>query len=429
MKDWRSISKNRNCPNPCSIEFLLLFFLVLSFLFLSCSSKRVFKKNPLRQHYRDATQYYLPQSTGAIQWAVFARADKAPGQDLILLARNKDQKPHIEVMLNRGKKGFHIKKNAVSEKGMGNFLRYLAAGDLNRDGYDDLVVLTRSVQGSSARLLVNNKKGYFYVDPKMVLPALPPGVNRVDLVDLDNDRDLDLFFTGSKILDSKGGINRFQALAVINNRQNGFRDATSILLPSLKQGIVQTSFADYNGDGVVDAFLIYGNDQNRLLINNGLGKFIDRTRSSLPQFMDPSTHADWADFDQDGDNDLLVTNGKRSRRSSLAQGFSYFLENDGLGNFKIRKHPMLPNTPSRRVYLLDANGSGQVDILILGDEKTVFLTGRGNWEFNDDSLNRLPGSSHFLEMAFADTDRNGYLDILGISKIDRKITLWVNRFD
>ena len=71
-------------------------------------------------------------------------------------------------------------------------------------------------------------------------------------------------------------------MVLINNGRGQFKDETFLLWPNLPSGVVGTSIADYNQDGFPDVFLVYGNAQNRLLINNGMGKFIDKTDVLLP---------------------------------------------------------------------------------------------------------------------------------------------------
>ena len=69
---------------------------------------------------------------------------------------------------------------------------------------------------------------------------------------------------------------------MINNGEGQFKDETDLLWPKLPPGAIGTSIADYNQDGSPDVFLVYGNAQNRLLINNGVGKFVDKTDRLLP---------------------------------------------------------------------------------------------------------------------------------------------------
>ena len=214
----------------------------------------------------------------------------------------------------------------------------------------------------------------------------------------------------------------------INKGDGQFENLTSLLMPSLPPGIRDASIADYDGDGVADIFLIYGKGQNRLLMNNGVGKFSDRTSSRLPRILDDSMHADWADFDEDGDNDLLVVNRSiRKIYRGHPKETSYFLENTGGGNFKKRSHKILPRVPSAKVYLLDGNGNTRPDALILTAKGVYYLQGRGKWDFSDESRRRLPRFRQFDQMTFGDIDEDQFLDLFAWSGQSGR--LWLNRFD
>ena len=214
----------------------------------------------------------------------------------------------------------------------------------------------------------------------------------------------------------------------INKGNGSFENLTSLLMPALPSGIRGASFADYDGDGAVDVFLIYRKGQNRLLINNGVGKFSDRTLSSLPRILDDTMHVDWADFDQDGDNDLLVINRSINM---IYRGYSmeinYFLENEGGGNFRKRSHKILPRVPSKKVYLLDGNGNTLPDVLILTTEGVYYLKGRGKWQFSDETLRRLPRFKKFDQMTFGDINKDRFLDLFAWSR--KSSRLWLNQFD
>jgi hypothetical protein len=250
-------------------------------------------------------------------------------------------------------------------------------------------------------------------------------MERVDLIDLDQDGDRDLFFTGRKVLREDGSVHKFQAQLLINNGKGEFKDLTKILMPSLPMGINGASFADYDGDGIVDVFLTYDAGGDRLLLNNGLARFEDKTRNALPSVPGGTAHADWADFDQDGDNDLLVAR-KVQGKSKTA---SYFLENDGRGHFKKRGHKILPQVPSTRIFLLDANGTKWADAFILSKAGTHLLHGKGKWSFSDETARRLPRYRQFRDMSFGDINDDGFLDVFAISRKTGKGRIWLNVFD
>ena len=225
----------------------------------------------------------------------------------------------------------------------GDTVAFMALRDLDHDKTSDMILIGKFADGSNAKLLFNNGKGYFYTKTERPFPKVHSGMERVDLVDIDEDGHVDLFFTGRNVLDVQGKPLQHQAQFFLNDGEGQFKDATLLLMPPLRTGIVGTSFADYDSDGATDVFLVYENGLNVLLINNGVGKFIDKSRTFLPRISDESVYADWADFDDDGDNDLLVVNKSiRSRDRSHSDEFCYMLVNQGHGYFK--KGPLGPGS-------------------------------------------------------------------------------------
>jgi len=376
------------------------------------------------------TSEALPVHAGGIIDAQLARVNRDPYADLVIL-RRESGRATIKVWFNQEGESFSTAKRTGWTSKTNNNYRVLAAGFLNRDGAADIVLLGSSPSGKTvAKLLLNNGKGYYYNLKKYALPPIRQGIERVDLVDIDNDGTRDLFFTGKKVLSPKGKIDEHQVQVMINNGKGEFQDATSLLMPSLPLGIVGVSFADYNGDDVNDLYLVYGKGPNRMLINNGVGQFVDETKERLPVIRDESLHADWADFDMDGDNDLMIaTKSIDERNREFSREFNYILENTGQGYFEKRTLKVLPPYPSRRIYLLDANGSDIPDAIILSQRGAHYLRGLGKWKFSRESKLRLPAPTLFKEMNFADINDDGYLDILGITAKGGEVRLWMNRFD
>lgn len=428
MRACKLTCHKTHCLNPFLIKALARALLVLLLLSGCGGPKPHVADNPASQRFRDVTGKWLFPKSSSRRHATFLRADQDELPDLIVL--NETGRPQLQLFINQG-------KNSFLQEGLGRWMEELKAPvlsftvtDLNRDGGDDLVLIVQGAGKVSTQILFNNRKGYFYAKDKEGSYPLKAGIDRVIAVDLDQDGDRDLFYFGKNVLGANGKPAGHQARMLINKGAGKLEDLTALLMPRLPAGIRDASFADYDGDGVVDVFLVYGKGQNRLLINNGVGKFTDRTASHLPRILDDSEHADWADFDQDGDNDLLVVNRSIGKHYRAYPGeTTYFLENTGGGNFKKRSHKMLPRLPSYKVYLLDANGNTKPDALILTSKGVYYLQGRGRWEFADETERRLPRFRFFREMAFSDINKDGFLDLFALSPTPGRSRVWLNRFD
>ena len=126
--------------------------------------------------------------------------------------------------------------------------------------------------------------------------------------DFDNDGDLDIVTSD---YDPSGQLRMFR-----NDGPKGFTDVTSAANLDGITGGLNLNQADFNNDGFVDIFVMRGGwfgeagqHPNSLLRNNGDGTFDDVTyMAGLGDRDRPSQTSSWADYDLDGDLDLLIGN-------------------------------------------------------------------------------------------------------------------------
>jgi VCBS repeat protein len=411
-------------PTKIVFRFSALICL-LAFFCAACGKGPLFGEDPKLQKYKDRTRAYLPDLKPGILKAQLGYVNRDSWPDLVLLRTGDRGQPVIRVWNNNAGEKFVPVKRIGWEGQPSDQILFMALQDIDHDRAQDLVLVGRFSDGAAAKLLFNNGKGYFYTKKETPFPFVNRGMDRVDMRDIDEDGHVDLFFTGQRVLNDQGKLHKHQTQFMINNGRGQFRDTTQLLMPPLKPGIVGTSFADYDGDHTLDIFLVNGDGQNALLLNNGLGRFEDRTSELLPAIKDRSASADWADFDLDGDNDLLVVN-----REKLSTGeTSYFLVNHGRGYFKKAAFKASPKAVFQAVYLLDANGSELPDILLLSDKGIHYLRGLGKWRFWKESRRRLPFNDKFHALTFADINSDSFLDIFGYAKREGRGVLWMNTFE
>lgn len=224
----------------------------------------------------------------------------------------------------------------------------IAHADINGDGSPDVII---SGEGQD-RLLINDRQGNFHDETDARLPREEATAQDAEFFDADRDGDLDL------VLGLEGG----HALW-INNGQGVFADESSARLP--EAGNVEArkvTVADVDGDGDLDLYFAHVSWQERapqdhLYINDGRGHFANETAQRLPQEEWLGLDAEFADFDGDGDLDIVLGNGEDVR----------ILANDGSSRFTDVTSEALPapiTGVSISVEVADFNGDGKPDIYV-----------------------------------------------------------------
>ena len=173
-----------------------------------------------------------------------------------------------------------------------------AFGDVDNDFDFDALLLSRS---SSPRLFRNERLDGLKPSKESALAELPTSAWSVALADVDGDEAIDAaVFSG----------NAAPVLLLKNHPPGYFRPGFQKLKASATNG----SFFDADNDGDEDLFLvdaIRGKTHSpALFLNDGSGQWTDATRDAgLEAFsMTAPRGALYADFDADGDTDVLIIN-------------------------------------------------------------------------------------------------------------------------
>jgi tetratricopeptide (TPR) repeat protein len=193
--------------------------------------------------------------------------------------------------------------------------RDAAFGDLDGDARTDLVVVGTD---GRLRLFHNAGQGHFQNVTAAAGLATVRDAVAVTIGDYDNDGALDLFVTGRD--GAAGGL--------YHNRGDGTfeRDRASGALRRELTGVAghQAAFVDFDNDGWLDLLVVgQGTAPTRrgvLLFRNDDGKRFEDFSSILPATLRAGRAVAAADFDQDGDLDLVVVD---------ADGRTRLLRNDG----------------------------------------------------------------------------------------------------
>jgi hypothetical protein len=225
--------------------------------------------------------------------------------------------------------------------------------------------------------------------------ATPPALHGILAVDFNYDFKTDLVLLGA------GGLRFFR-----QDSPNAFTDVTAqTKLRAQPPGIVYTDAwaADFEADGDMDILVTSQEGATTELRNNGDGTF---TESKL--FEEPIRLRDfvWADMDADGDADAVLLNSNKIQVYTNERG----------GQFRRRDVPANIGSVIT-ISVADINNDGVLDLLLLQSDGVIYrLSDKAegqDWETAE--VARVPGAPDYMEGRFnlsaADLDNNGSIDI------------------
>ena len=315
--------------------------------------------------------------------------------------------------------------------GLGNFVEatgagmpvvatMIALGDVDSDGDVDLVVANGALTCGWLQngLYLNDGTGTFADATAARLPLDRDLTTSVVLGDVDGDLDLDIVFgaiegSGTDGCPSQPAQNRLY----LNDGRGFFTDATAARLPVAVESARALALGDVDGDG--DPDIVCGNtglssgwppsnpaQQDRIYLNDGTGTFTDGTATRLPIERTVTWNVTLGDVDGDGDLDLLCdqfdTGGASIGRLFL---------NDGVGRFADVTNARLPGGVWTGGVLADADGDGDLDI-VLGGLQLFVNDGTGT--FTDATATRMPRMPVGFNgpVALGDLDGDGDSDLV-----------------
>ena len=209
------------------------------------------------------------------------------------------------------------------------------------------------------------------------------------MADFDGDRDLDVYVT------NETNPNRLYLSELDATSPAGFRlreVAESVGVADAGGGMGVAS-ADFDGDAAFDLFVTnFGRERHGLYASDGSGRFRDATAEVGIADLgvgESGWGASWADFDLDGDLDLLVVHGEVPVTDLAADsGFIQLFENltsDGGSGFTsaVAGLDQVGAILARGSAAADYDNDGDIDVAVSTvSGKLVLLenrTGKGSW--------------------------------------------------
>ncbi len=228
--------------------------------------------------------------------------------------------------------------------------------------------------------------------------------NSVITGDVDNDGDLDLFFTDE----------HYSNRLFINRGHAVFDDETvrrGVEFNGISQG---ASFSDVDDDGDLDLYVTNWQNVDLFYRNKGNG-FFESTKLNIEvcQKKINTNAVTFADFDNDGDSDFFVTS---------KDGQNYIYSNESNWNF-INASNQLNLTDSSISYgsvIADFNNDGWQDIFVTNiGQNQFYLNHEGKYFtkiFEEKLADARKSKGYSTGAAYADYDLDGDLDLFVSNK-------------
>ena len=394
--------------------------------------------------------YYLPETTGA--GCAFLDYDNDGWMDVYMVNSGKcdfydPQSPLRNALYKNNRDGTFTDVTEKAGVLGGGYGMGVAVGDYDGDGYPDLYV----TQYERCILYRNNGDGTFTDVTEKAGVAAPGWASSAVWFDYDNDGKLDLFVcrfgnsgkSENKYCEDTQTHERSYCIPTVyprvrswlfhNNGNGTFKDVSeeSGIAKSLGKawGAVAT---DINNDGWMDLFVANDTVENFLFLNKKNGKFEDIGLGSGVAFSQEGRPrsgmgVDSADFDQDGWQDLFVTNVDHEMYSIYKNNHDLTFD-DITGPMGIGRVTRLMSGWGLKFF--DYDNDGNIDLFVVNghpDDKVeqhlshvtykeplllFHNTGRG---FENVSASAGPAFAESLAgrgLAIGDFDNDGAVDVL-----------------
>ncbi|MGA9294073.1 MAG: FG-GAP-like repeat-containing protein, partial [Ignavibacteriaceae bacterium] len=286
----------------------------------------------------------------------------------------------------------------------------LSFADYNNDGYYDIFFSGGNTDDNAFSRLFKNVSGNFEDINANITGVV---VSSIDWTDYDNDGDLDFILTGDPTdpyIVAEDGVNpqlpRVRITKLYRNDGNGVFTEVNSDFPGILLG--SAVWGDYDNDG----------DQDLLLCGLDFIKIYENVKGSFREVIDYKGYDNkgaWGDFNNDGLLDFCVV----SADTFIYQNNSHLkiFYNNGYKSFNLV-------TIASSLYYWDVTCRDYDDD---GDLDIIFLNGNVVYQNNGD--NNFKRISLPSALSFADYDNDGDLDIMGQSGIYRNNKVFNQNFN
>jgi hypothetical protein len=326
----------------------------------------------------------------------------------------------------------------------------LAMGDLNGDGYKDLIIGATNVL--QTEVYVSDGKGYKMTQFPGLTEKKPFSEGDLAILDIDLDGDMDVIAVAGGYENSNE--NEYKHIVYLNDK--GKFTPTVIPIPQFSSSVLRPF--DFDHDGDADLFIgsrvkkgMYPAANHSWLVHNDMGKLATRATDKLDLGM--VTDAVWTDYDKDGWEDLLVVrewnsplllknmNGKElvpkvNKEMDEYKGWWYSVvagdfDNDGdddylMGNLGENHRFNVSSEYPLQLYAIDLDNNGSLEPLFTAywkDDKGKMT------EYPVNYFDELSGQTKFFQKLYKNYKEYSYgnihdmLDAATLKRLEFKLSI------
>lgn len=271
------------------------------------------------------------------------------------------------------------------------------AGDYDNDGDVDVIITGKLKSGKSATYLYRNERNNVFRKVEVGVQNLHNG--DVKFKDFNRDGNLDIAICG------RNDFGVLQTLVYTGNGKGAF-SVIGISATGIENG--ELDWGDFNLDGYYDLFITGENSAGKPIseLYKFNGSSFEKVLVNFPGR--EKSAADWGDYDNDGDVDLVITGEDEHGMVHLN-----IIENEGnerFGSFALA----LPGTRTGSIDWGDFDHDGDIDILITGETDGNLIVSRvyrndRNGRFVD--INAGLVGVYLSDAGWGDYDNDGDLDL------------------
>lgn len=294
----------------------------------------------------------------------------------------------------------------IEDSGWGGDAWGMCVGDLNNDGYGDIVA--GGAYDDIKTIFSSATNGVFTLEE---ISASGIFVQAINLFDIDNDGDLDIFACHddgpSQLLRNDG----------TGNFTEGMEDVfDSALYPSEEEnaGNYGSVWSDVNGDKRTDCYIAKCRQGvtdptdvrriNQYWVQGENGVFDEQGAEAGIDSGWQSWSADFADIDNDGDMDLFVGNHDFDNQLFLNQGNGVFTDISVTSGID----EIFSSIVIQSIFR-DFDNDGFIDLLITGGNQYVIARNNGDLTFSD--AGNSFGTYGMNSFACGDLNHDGFVDV------------------